>query len=240
MPISENTQNLAGEARGQKWPVEIAGGNLVFQRHVLRDPMPSGQQIIAAAGHHDARNYIVLQWLPDGAIEELRLEELTDIVGRGIERFIVVESDRSFRLEVEGLRLEWPAAPISGATVKALAGQNDDTLAVVLARENQPDRVIEDEEIVSLDAEGLEIFKLRPRPAQIEISVNGKAFTVRRGVHTGLEIKQAAINAGVAIQLDFILSLETGGEQTRIIGDRDRIHVKPGQSFLAIADDDNS
>jgi hypothetical protein len=44
----------------------------------------------------------------------------------------------------------------------------------------------------------------------------------------------------VAIQLDFILSLETGGEQTRIIGDRDRIHVKPGQSFLAIADDDNS
>lgn len=240
MTIAENTQNLAGEVRGQKWPVEIAGADLVFLRHVLRDPMPSGQQIIAAAGYRDAKNYIVLQWLPDGALEELRLEELTDIVERGVERFIVVESDRSYRLEVEGLRLEWPAAPISGATVKALAGQNDDGLVVVLAREHEPDREIDDDEIVDLSAEGLEIFKLRPRPTQIEISVNGNAVTIRRGVRTGIEIKQAAIDAGVSIQLDFILSLETGAGQSRIIGDHDRVRVKPGQSFLAIADDDNS
>jgi len=240
MPVPENTQNLADEIRGQKWPVDIAGADLAFQRHVLRDPMPSGQQIIAAAGYRDAKRYIVLQWLPDGALEELRLEELTDIVERGIERFIVVESDRSFRLEVEGLRLEWPVALISGATIKALSDQNDEAVVVVLARDDQPDRVIEDDEIVDLGAEGLEIFKLRKRAAQIEISVNGKAVTIGRGIREGLEIKQAAINAGVAIQLDFILSLETGGGQTRIIGDTDRIRVKPAQSFLAIADDDNS
>ncbi len=44
----------------------------------------------------------------------------------------------------------------------------------------------------------------------------------------------------MAIQLDFILSIETGPGQTRIIGDRDRIRVKPGQRYIAIADDDNS
>lgn len=240
MSVAENPQNLAGEARGQKWPVEIAGADLVFHSHTLRDPMPSGQQIISAAGHRDAKNYIVLQWLPDGALKELRLEELTDIVELGIERFVVVKSDRSFRLEVDGLRLEWPAAPISGASIKALAGQNDDALVVVLAREHEPDREIDDDQVVDLSAEGLEIFKLRPRPVQIEISVNGKAVTIRRGVRSGIEIKQAAINAGVAIQLDFVLSLETGAGQARIIGDHDRIRVKPGQSFLAIADDDNS
>ncbi len=236
MSVSENTLNITGGTRSQKWPVEIAGADLIFGRHVLRDPMPTGAQIIAAAGHRNATGFIALQWLPDGALEELRLEELSDIVERGIERFIVVESDRSFRLEVEGLRLEWPCAPISGATVKALAGRSDD--ALVVERENAPDREIDDD--VDLSAIGVEIFKLRPRPLQIEISVNEKPVTIRRGVRTGLQIKQAAIDDGVAIQLDFILSLETGPGQTRIIGDNDRIRVKPGQRFLAIADDDNS
>lgn len=183
----------------------------------------------------------MLQWLTDGALEELRLEELTDIVARGIERFIVVESDRSFRLEVEGLRIEWPCHLISGATVKALAGRHDDdTAAVILERVDLPDRELDDDDIVNLNGTGVEVFKFCARGPQIEVMVNEKPITIRRGVRTGLEIKQAAIDSGVAIQLDFILSLETGPGQTRIIGDHDRLRVKPSQRFLTIADDDNS
>lgn len=240
MSILENDFGSADTARGQKWPVEIGGPDLVFTRHVLRDPMPSGRQIIAAAGHRDPTGFIVLQWLPDGALEELRLEELTDIVARGVEKFIVAESDRSFRLEVEGLRLEWPCAPISAATIKALAGRPDDGLIVVLERTEQPDRELDDDDIVDLSGQGAEIFKLRPRALEIEIFVNEKPVTLHRGVRTGLEIKQAAIDDSVAIQLDFVLSIETGPCQGRIVGDRDRIRVKPGQRYIAIADDDNS
>ena len=72
------------------------------------------------------------------------------------------------------------------------------------------------------------------------INHGDQPFPIRRGVKIGLEIKQAAIHAGVAIQLDFVLSLEVGPGQTRIIGDRDRVRVKSGQQYLAIADDDNS
>lgn len=240
MSILESAIGAAETVRGQKWPVEIAGPDLAFTRHTLRDPMPSGRQIIAAAGHRDPTGFIVLQWLPDGALEELRLEELTDVVARGVERFIVAESDRSFRLEVEGLRLEWPCAPISGATVKALTGRSDDSLVVVLERTALPDRELDDDDIVDLNGHGVEIFKLRPRPREVEILVNEKPVTLRRGVRIGLEIKQEAIDDGVAIQLDFVLSIETGPSQARIIGDRDRIRVKPGQRYLAIADDDNS
>ncbi len=240
MSVQENTLNDMAAARDQKWPVEIAGPDLVFVRHVLRDPVPSGRQIIAAAGHRDSTGYIVLQWLPDGALEELRLEELTDIAARGIEKFIVAESDRSFRIEVEGLRLEWPCALISGATVKVLAGRPGEDLVVVLRRDEHPDRELDDDDIVDLGCKGVEIFKLRPRALEIEIYVNEKPVTIRRSGRTGLEIKQAAIDDGVAIQLDFVLSLETGPGQTRIVGDRDRVRVKPGQRYLAIADDDNS
>lgn len=240
MTVLENQARSADKLRVQRWPIEIAAADLIFSPHVLRDPLPSGRQIIALAGHRDPTGYIVLQWLPDGALEELRLEELTDVAARGIERFIVVKSDRSFRLQVEGLRLEWPCALITAGTVKVLAGRTDEDLAVVLERQDHPDQVLDDDDIVDLSAVGVEKFRLSPRAGQIEISVSSKSFMIRRGFHTGLEIKQAAIGAGVAIQLDFVLSLETATGQTRIIGDRDRVRVKPGQKFLAIADDDNS
>jgi hypothetical protein len=240
MTVLENSLTDSAASRGGKWPIEIAGPDLIFIRHVLRDPVPSGSQIIQAAGHRDPSGYIVLQWLPDGALEELRLEELTDIEARGVERFIVVESDRSFRLEVEGLRLEWPCAPISGGTVKALAGRADEDLVVILVRDGRPDRELDDDDVVDLSGEGVEVFKFGRRPLEIEIAVNERPVKIRRGVRTGLEIKQAAIADGVPIQLDFVLSLETAPGQTRIVGDRDRVRVKPGQRFLAIADDDNS
>ncbi len=185
MTILENDAGTADTARGQKWPVEIAGPDLLFTRHVLRDPMPSGRQIIAAAGHRDPTGFIILQWLPDGALEELRLVELTDIVARGVEKFIVAESDRSFRLEIEGLRLEWPCSLISGATVKALAGRSEEGLVAVLERTGQPDRELDDDDIVDLGGQGVEIFKLRPRPLEIEIFVNEKPVTLRRGVQDG-------------------------------------------------------
>lgn len=151
-----------------------------------------------------------------------------------------MESDRTFLLEVEGLRLQWPFAPITAATIKALAGRHEDDSAVVLEQVDSQDRVLKDDEIVDLSQPAVEVFRRRKRPAEIEISVNGKAFPIRRGVKTGLEIKQAAIDTGVAIQLDFVLSLEVGPGQTSIIGDQDRVRVKSGQQYLAIADDDNS
>jgi hypothetical protein len=240
MSVLENNLIETVASRGRKWPVEIAGPDLNFIRYMLRDPVPSGRQIIEAAGHRDPTEYIALQWLPDGALEELRLEELTDIEARGVEKFIVVKSDRSFRFEVEGLRLEWPCRLISGATIKTLAGRSDDGLVVVLVREGCPDRDVDDGDVIDLSGEGVEIFVLRHRGLEIEIFVNEKPVNIRRGVRTGLEIKEAAIKDGVAIQLDFVLSLETGPGQTRIIGDRDRVLVKPGQRFLAISDDDNS
>jgi Multiubiquitin len=240
MSVLENNLIETAASRGRKWPVEIAASDLNFIRYMLRDPVPSGRQIIEAAGHHDPTEYIALQWLPDGALEELRLEELTDIEARGVERFIVVRSDRSFRFEVEGLRLEWPCKLISGGTIKTLAGRSDDGLVVVLVREGCAGREVDDGDVIDLSGEGVEIFMLRHRSLETEIFVNEKPVNIRRGVRAGHEIKEAAIKAGVAIQLDFVLSLETGPGQTRIIGDRDRVRVKPGQRFLAISDDDNS
>lgn len=75
---------------------------------------------------------------------------------------------------------------------------------------------------------------------KIRILVNEKPVALDDNNQTGLSIKQAAIAQGVNIQLDFVLSIERGGGKTELIGDNDRITVRPGARFLAIPNDDNS
>ena len=75
----------------------------------------------------------------------------------------------------------------------------------------------------------------------IEIAVNKKPVNITQGEHTGLEIKQAAINAGLTVQLDFVLTQIHGESHNRpTIGDSDTVKVNPGSKFSLIADDDDS
>ena len=73
----------------------------------------------------------------------------------------------------------------------------------------------------------------------VQIRVNEMPVTVPREV-TGLQIKQAAIAAGVPIQLDFVLSLELGHGKTKIVTDTESVTVHQGSEFVAVAPDDNS
>jgi pyrrolidone-carboxylate peptidase len=57
---------------------------------------------------------------------------------------------------------------------------------------------------------------------------------------TGAEIKQAAIEQGVPIQPDFLLTLERAGGREKQIGDTEKILTVDGMRFTAIAGDDNS
>jgi len=75
---------------------------------------------------------------------------------------------------------------------------------------------------------------------EARITVNGQFVVVSKGKLTGLGIKEAAIAAGVPIQLDFVLSeVRPNGEQ-KIIADDREVSVKTGDEFWAIPGDDNS
>lgn len=74
------------------------------------------------------------------------------------------------------------------------------------------------------------------------ISVNRAPVNMPDDRSTGLEIKQAAIEQGVKIDLNFQLLLEHGNGhgKPKVIGDNEPVHLKEGASFVAIAPDDNS
>jgi Multiubiquitin len=75
---------------------------------------------------------------------------------------------------------------------------------------------------------------------EIRVTVNGQPVLLPGHKVTGLQIKEAAISAGVPVQLDFVLSeVRPNGEQ-KIISDDREIEVKTGDEFWAIPGDDNS
>ena len=75
---------------------------------------------------------------------------------------------------------------------------------------------------------------------KIDILVNEKPVILEGSKQTGLTIKKAAIDQGVNIKSDFVLSVELGGGRTELIGDDQEIEVKLHDRFLAIENDDNS
>lgn len=79
-----------------------------------------------------------------------------------------------------------------------------------------------------------------PNQHTVTVLVNEKPVDVPAPKTTGLEIKQAAMNAGLPVQLDFVLSEERPNGDTDIVGDKDEVSVNKNSKFLAIAPDDNS
>ena len=74
----------------------------------------------------------------------------------------------------------------------------------------------------------------------VTITVNERPVVVPDKETTGLEIKEAAIEQGVPIQVDFILQQELPNGGQKVIGDNDPVKVHPHDRFTAIDRDDNS
>lgn len=74
----------------------------------------------------------------------------------------------------------------------------------------------------------------------VTVTVNGKNVVLPRHKVSGLEIKEAAIKQGVAIEVSFILQQELPNGHGKVVGNDDVIEVHEHERFTAIANDDNS
>jgi len=98
------------------------------------------------------------QVLQGGQLEEIRLDETADLRKPGLERFITFQSDRSFRLVIDGRRFEWGRPLINGLELKQLAGVDPATYGIWLEVRGAEDRAIADNELVDLQQPGVERF----------------------------------------------------------------------------------
>lgn len=146
--------------------VEVAGSDLVFKPVPMDDDTPTGAQIGVAAGFRTPDGLTVLQILSNGDMEDVRPHESASLAqGR---RFLVVPSDRSYRLTANGQRFDWPCRFISGMTVKRLANSPLDD-AVIQVRPGRADRLIANDEVVDLDGAEIETFVTRRQQWRLDV-----------------------------------------------------------------------
>ena len=159
----EDISACAAEGRAPRahgpYRVQIGDADLTFRPARIEDPTPTGRQILDAAGVRKLDEHMVFQILRYGELEELRPDETVDLRTAGIESFLAFEGSASYRIELDGRVVEWGAPAITGRVLKRLAGVDPARYGAWLEnRGGGEDRPIGDDEVVRLDAKGLERF----------------------------------------------------------------------------------
>lgn len=211
--------------------IEIGDADFNFRFAEIADSKVVGSQIVELAGVRPADDVVVLQHLASGELESLRMNEIVDLAGAGIERFFVLTgADQMKRFFVDRLAMEWPYANLAARHIKFLANAGPDEQLVFDGPQGPV--VLEDEATVDLADEGVERFRLE-KPVW-HLIVHGVPLTLN--VPTILT-RAALIQAGfkpaewsvmlkvkgapaVPIGLDEIVDLRTPGiEKLRLTKD---------------------
>jgi hypothetical protein len=85
-----------------------------------------------------------------------------------------------------------------------------------------------------------ETNEVASRPHPVTVTVNGRSVAFQQPRVRGMEIKQTAIAQGVPIHPDFVLFRVTHGPHLQQIGDNEVVELHKGETFRAVAPDDNS
>lgn len=235
-----SSAKAAGRAIREHGPyqVDIGDKDLSFQSRIIADPIVTGAQLLDLVGAVPPHEHQVFQILTSGALEGLRMEEACDLRQSGAERFIVFRSDRAFRLELNGRVLDWGTDHITGATLKKLARMDAEATEVWLDYAGGEDRVVGDDEAVTLQGTGVERFVTKL--LRITIIVNARPKEVFKRQLTFLEVVQLA-HAGAQEQGNTVYTVTyLGGppqnpEGTLVEGQS--VWVKNGMRFNVTATD---
>ncbi|RJT27737.1 hypothetical protein D3227_35875 [Mesorhizobium waimense] len=163
---------VEGELRRQgrtAFDVDIGDEAFAFTNVSFEDRKVTGAQIAEAVGANPATDYVVLLHLPNHQLETIRPNETVDLKDGA--RLFVIKGDGTDRFFVDGIPLEWPRKTLTGTSILFLAGKGAD-LELVLERQDQPDKVIDEDDEVRIGAPGVEKFHTRPAQVNVTIFVN--------------------------------------------------------------------
>nr|WP_287018428.1 multiubiquitin domain-containing protein [Halomonas sp.] len=199
-------------------------GNLVD----ISDPVPTGRQILTAAGKIPAENHLLLLFDDKRVLEVVNLDEPVDIYQRGVEQFIAFDSDRLFYSALNGQRFPWGQAYIHENVLRQIGCIAEDH-AIWLERRNEPDQLL-DNESVDLNEPGLE--KLYTQPKSWQLNVQG---VMVNSEHPTILARDALKAAGFNPDNGWILVLKITGEPKQSINIDDTIDLRnPGIEKLRL------
>lgn len=195
----------------------------------IDDPVPTGRQILGAAGKTPVENHLLLLFDDKGKLEAVGLDDTVDVYQRGVEQFFAFDSDRLFYVALDGQRFPWGQAQISEDVLRQVGGIAED-LDIWLERRNQTDQLLADGDCVDLDEPGLE--KLYTQLKIWKLNVQGVIVNVEQPTIVASDALKAA---GFNPDKGWILVLKVKGEPKQVIEMSDIIDLrKPGIEKLRL------
>jgi len=175
--MSERAHDTHSAAK-RVYKVEISDETFNWRHVHFECDKVTGAQVAEAMGAHPVDDFVVLQQLKSFELETLRPNELVDITE--LSRFFVIKSDGTHKFTVDGLSLEWPRKIVSGHTLTRLVGKDNDGIEMILVREGEPDKVIDDSDEWNLGKGGVEKFLSRPIRRNIVINTRNREWGAKR------------------------------------------------------------
>ena len=212
--------------------VLIGDEALQFLPKMIADPVPTGTQILEAAGVTSPTEYVAYQVLKSGLLEEMRPDETTDLRESGVERFIVFRTDRSFRFLLNDRSFEWGAPHITGLTLKKLASVDLTGNEVWLDVPGGVSRLIGDMEFANLAAPGVERFYTRSAVYKIIVNTRPKEVFTRKLTFWEV-VKLAFPDASPSQTKIYTVTYKRGPSSNPEGGmvDGETVHLKDGMLF---------
>lgn len=144
------------------------------------------------------------------------------------------ESRKKLTITIDGSEYTTRDDDQEAAALLRLAGQDPDIYDLARVKPNGELQVFRDGHVIELKDGDTFVSVI------FGVKVNDTFVELDKRRQTGATIKEAAVNAGVPIEQDFVLSeVRPNGEQ-KIVADDREINVKYGDEFWAVPGDDNS
>ncbi|WP_421738009.1 multiubiquitin domain-containing protein [Caulobacter sp.] len=190
--------------------IEVADTDLQFRQLGVSDATLTGRQILSFCDATPREDYVVLQWLANGDIEELREDEVVDVRAASGAKFIVSSSDRLFRLVLNDRSLSWPERDITEAALRTLGKIAEDQILYV-RREEEVDAPIPAGGTLALGDLGVEV--VYAKAAIWKLNVQG--VTVDSPQPT-IIVRDALVKAGFDPDQGWIIVLKTADAKRQV------------------------
>jgi Prokaryotic E2 family E/Multiubiquitin len=203
-------QTLSSPTAAHANIVNVAGTDLVFHAVPVTDRTPTARQVLAAMGLAPLNEYVVLQWLPGGDIEEVRPEETVDMTDATTPKLIIARADRTFRLVLNDHSLEWPESEISEEALRTL-GAISPSQQIYLVHKDEGDRQVDPGEKVNLRAGGVET--VYSKSGEWKLKVQG--VTIESRVPE-ISVRDAMVRAGFDTEAKWIIILKSAAGKKQV------------------------
>jgi len=182
------------EKESSRYKFRLAVDGLEFHPFEVSDPVPTGVQLLEAAGVESRKGCSLFALLTSGDFEDVRLKETFDLRKRGVERFVCFTTGVLYPFKIDQSQLSWGLPTIQGSQLYELA-RVDDANAVFLDVPGGTDQLVDPAETIDLTQAGVKRFITAPR--LIEIFINSRSHFVAESLISHEQLVQLAFPGSV-------------------------------------------